>query len=111
MLTATLAMAPIYSLRLTSRDETDRAAQAATLEFVSRAGHERYPPNYVAAKLRRSPTNLHLVGTNCARRRPLATYAVSAKFSAFADAAAISTLTRARAGEIAAAPTGSASTC
>jgi hypothetical protein len=39
MLTATLAMAPIYSLRLTSRNKTDRAAQAAAFELVGRAAH------------------------------------------------------------------------
>ena len=32
-------MAPIDPLRLTSRDKTDRAAQAATFELVGRAAH------------------------------------------------------------------------
>src|SRR6516162_6845445 len=40
MLTATLAMAPIYSLRLTARNKTDRAAQAAAFELVGRAAHD-----------------------------------------------------------------------
>ena len=39
MLTATLAVAPIYSFRLTSRNKTDRAAQAAAFELVGRAAH------------------------------------------------------------------------
>lgn len=39
MLTTTLAMAPIYSLRLTGCSKTDSTAQAATFELVSRAGH------------------------------------------------------------------------
>jgi hypothetical protein len=39
MLAATLAMAPIYSLRLTSRNKTDCAAQAAAFELVGRAAH------------------------------------------------------------------------
>jgi len=40
MLTTTLAVAPIYALRLTSRDKTDRAAQAATFKLVGRAAHD-----------------------------------------------------------------------
>jgi len=44
MLTATLAVVPIYSLRLTSRHKTDRAAQAAAFELVSRTGHKSDPP-------------------------------------------------------------------
>jgi hypothetical protein len=39
MLAATLAVAPIYSLRLTSRNNANRAAQAATFELVGRAAH------------------------------------------------------------------------
>ena len=39
MLATTLAMAPIYSLRLTSRNKTNRAAQAAAFELVCRAAH------------------------------------------------------------------------
>ena len=37
-------MAPIHALRLASRRKTDGAAQAATFEFVGRAGHQFYPP-------------------------------------------------------------------
>ena len=45
MLTATLTMAPIDSFRLTSRNKTDRAAQAATFELVGRAVHDLDPPS------------------------------------------------------------------
>jgi hypothetical protein len=40
MLATTLAMAPIYSLRLAGSAETDRTAQAATFELVGRAAHD-----------------------------------------------------------------------
>jgi hypothetical protein len=36
---ATLAMAPVDSLRFTSRNKTDRAAQAAAFELVGGAAH------------------------------------------------------------------------
>jgi hypothetical protein len=39
MLAATLTMAPIDSLRLASRNKTDRTAQAATLKSLGRAAH------------------------------------------------------------------------
>jgi hypothetical protein len=39
MLTATLTMTPIYSFGLTSRNKTDRAAQAAAFESVGRPAH------------------------------------------------------------------------
>jgi hypothetical protein len=44
MLAATFTMAPIYSRRLTSRNETDRAAQAAAFELVGRAAHNLILP-------------------------------------------------------------------
>lgn len=39
MLAATLTMAPIHSFRLTSRNKTDRAAQATTFELLGCATH------------------------------------------------------------------------
>jgi hypothetical protein len=39
MLAATLAMAPIYALRLTSCDKAHCAAQTAPFELISRTGH------------------------------------------------------------------------
>src|SRR5215472_9774596 len=55
MLTATLAMTPINSFRLTSRQKTDRAAQAATFEFLSRASHKFDPPAGVSRGVGRLP--------------------------------------------------------
>ena len=43
VLSTTLAMTPIYALGLTSRQKTDCAAQAATLELLGRAGHKSGP--------------------------------------------------------------------
>src|SRR5215469_8155017 len=40
MLATTLAVAPIYSLRLPSCSKTDRSAQATTFELLRRAGHD-----------------------------------------------------------------------
>jgi hypothetical protein len=40
MLSTTLAMTPIYPLRLASRDKTDRPAKAATFELLDRAAHD-----------------------------------------------------------------------
>jgi hypothetical protein len=57
MLTATLTMAPIYSLWLTSCDKPNRAAQAATFELISRAGHKfdpsqpTWPSSFAALRL------------------------------------------------------------
>ena len=39
MPSTTLAMTPIYPLRFTSRDKTDRTAQAATFKLLRRAAH------------------------------------------------------------------------
>ena len=47
---ATLAMAPIYSLRPADHDKADRAAQAATFEFVGRLSHWRILLNLLSAK-------------------------------------------------------------
>ena len=44
MLSATLAMAPIYSLRLTRRHKADRTAQAAAFELVCHAAHNPILP-------------------------------------------------------------------
>lgn len=49
MLTATLTMAPIYAFRLTSRDETHRAAQAAAFELVGCAAHHLDPSRFQIA--------------------------------------------------------------
>src|SRR5262249_24125300 len=40
MLTATLAVAPIYALRLAGRNKTDRVAKTATFELLGRAAHD-----------------------------------------------------------------------
>jgi hypothetical protein len=40
MLSTTLAMTPIYPLRLTGRDKTDRTAEAATFELLDRDAHD-----------------------------------------------------------------------
>ena len=48
---ATLAMAPIYSLRLAGRDKADRAAQAATFEFVGHLSHCRFFPDLLSAEI------------------------------------------------------------
>jgi hypothetical protein len=44
MLWTTLAMAPIYPLRLTSRDKTDRTTEAATFGLIDRAAHDPILP-------------------------------------------------------------------
>ena len=48
MFAATLAMAPVYPLRFSCRDETDRAAQAATFKFVGRITHCGVLPDFAA---------------------------------------------------------------
>jgi len=61
MLSATLAMTPIYPLGLTGRDKTDRTAQTATFKLLGRAAHAlslaklgrasaRDPPRTLAAQ-------------------------------------------------------------
>ena len=69
MLAATLAMAPINSLRLTSRRKTDGAAQAAAFELVGRASHKSDPPATRRWSSRRSSVSLYLVATNWAPDR------------------------------------------
>src|SRR5438046_1711409 len=53
-------MAPIDPLRLTSRDKTDRAAQAATFELVGRAAHNLIL-HVVLESVRRSQETLPLL--------------------------------------------------
>ena len=76
MLAATLTMAPIDALWLTSRDKTDRTAQTTTFELLGCTTHNSDPRNYLAKELRHSQTTLHLAATDCAWRQPLAASAI-----------------------------------